>query len=230
MATDLLKRRSIPSSMIRRAIVAGIVLFAISSLDQAMAGIINGGFESTPSGTWTSGDVTIDGWNMSVISSHSSHQNFSIVPNGGGTEGQKYFSMGGEALFWGDVKLALSTDASFYAPPLSMVSFDYRFSGNNSPSASVKLGNITNHLSSSNDWKHVVLDVPANAEATDLTFTASVATGSGKDGEVGGFILSIDNVQVTPEPSAIALLVFGLGGLPVILWQRWSDRKKNTNG
>jgi hypothetical protein len=231
MATELLKRRSVPSSMIRRVIVVGIVLFAISSFDQAMAEIINGGFETVPVvNKGFDEDTSFSGWNISF----SGNTSCCINQDNNASEGKNYCELfsfnGGWAI--------LQTDSGFSALPGKSVSFDYRClfirtQGDEVFEARATLatdmGAVVKELSAQDNWITCSFTVPPDAQSTSLKFECAAGPGEHYK-SFGVTILDIDNVQITPEPCIIALLVFGLGGLPIVLWQRWSDRKKNTNG
>jgi hypothetical protein len=225
MAIELLKRRSVPSSMIRRAIIAGIVLFAISSFDRATAQITNGSFElNTPYAVnqflLIGNPTTIPGW---ILNSSYGTCIFNIVQDGQATQGENYLSLSTMSQEYWDGKFTLSADSNFYVPPDYSVSFDYLFSAGGeggSGYASMRLGNIYQVFSTTPNWKHVSFNVPSGT--TSLQF--EVGANSGRNG-YGSAEFNIDNVQVVPEPCSFALLAFGLGGLPIVLWQRWSDKK-----
>lgn len=244
MANELLKRRSVPSSMFRRAIVAAFVLFVIFSFKQAVAAITNGGFEEPLDTYFFQTSTTIPGWILTY--QDSSYNNSAFWFSSGGTERERCMAIDAtpnQSYGYGSAHLTLSTDSSFSAPSSSSVSFDYKVHFEeipediSSPSASVDLittqGTLVQTFSATQNWTHFSFTVPSNAEASKLEFHADGYSYAGKRGNAySRTYLFIDNVQVTPapEPSVIALLVVGLGGLPVIAWQRWRDRKKAKGG
>jgi hypothetical protein len=240
MATELLKRRPVPSSMICWAIVAGFVLFTFSFLEQATAEIINGGFETAENVNQPIFDH-IEGW--SVIWGASSAM---LRQNGQASEGLNYVDLNVSIEgYWQTSTIQLCSDFSIApAPTETFISFDYYFRIDRDSwyppiySAHVQLGTdqgeIPNNILQYSiplreyPWRAYNVSIPPNTEVKSMTIFFAADHSNWQSS--GSAWFAIDNVHVTPEPSTIALLVFGLGGLPVIAWQRWSDKKKAKGG
>jgi hypothetical protein len=220
------------------------LLVVLSSAMPVQAGIINGGFETIP---WEEirmhgiENTVIDGWLMDFSHRRDRYSIFEI-DSGDASEGNSYIFMQVIAID-GSSTLSLSTDSSFSAPSGSIISFDYRcnvymqyngdiiYSRDDREDAKVIIatsqGNVTQSLPNHQGWTRFSYAVPSNTEATNLKFVGSTWGYPGsRNNYTGWVLLSIDNVQVVPEPAALTILAMGIGGMPLLLWQRRRNKKK----